>query len=137
MYGVMGNHKVAAQEYKSELDNNTNSVPTMIALGRELLELNDPKGASVYLTQAMKLAPQNADAKFYSANANRGLKNYQGAIALYQEAIRLDQGNPTIYKKMGECFVEMGDTISARAAFKKYLEMEPDAQDRKEFEQYL
>lgn len=137
MYGVMGNHKVAAQEYLSELENNPNSVPTLISLGKELLELGDAKSAIQYLTKAMQFAPTNSEAKFQAANANKVLRNYQGAVALYQEALRLDSGNPLIYKKLGECYRDMGDAINAGAAFRKYLEMEPDAQDRSEFERYL
>jgi tetratricopeptide (TPR) repeat protein len=137
MYANMANHKVAADEYVEELKNNPRSVPTLIALGKALLELGDPKSALTHLAVAMTLQPQNAEAKMFAAVANHRLKNYTGAIALFRAAIQLDAGNPTIYKRMGECYRDMGDLIHAREAFQKYLQMEPDASDKAEVEKYL
>jgi tetratricopeptide (TPR) repeat protein len=65
------------------------------------------------------------------------MKNYAGAIALFQAAIQLDSGNPLLYKRMGECYRDMGDLIQARSSFQKYLQMEPDAADKAEIERYL
>jgi Flp pilus assembly protein TadD len=137
MYSNMGNHKVAAEEYGSELVNNPRSVPTLIALGKALLELEDPKQALTHLAVAMALQPQNGEAKLFAAVANHRLKNYTGAVALFQSAAQLDAGNPVLYKRMGECYRDMGDAANARAAFQKYLQMEPDAIDKAEIQRYL
>ncbi len=137
MYSNMANHKVAAEEYIAELKNNPNSVPTLIALGKALIELGDGKGALTHLAKAMGMQPQNQEAKLHAAVANQKMKNYPGAIALFQTAISLDPGNPLLYKRMGECYRDMGDMISARTAFQKYLQMEPDASDKAEIERYL
>lgn len=137
MYAVMGNYKVSAQEYLAELQNNPLSIVTLIAVGKVFLELEDPKQAMLHLTKAMQISPQSSEAKLYAAVGNQRLKNFAGAIALFQAAIQIDPGNPLIYKKMGECYREMGDVQSAKTAFKKYLEMEPDAQDKREIERML
>lgn len=137
MYSNMGNHKLAAEEYASELSNNELSVPALIALGKAKIELGDPKGALTHLAKAMGLQPGNAEAKLNAAVANHRLKNYAGAIAIFRAAIQLDPGNPVVYKRMGECYRDMGDLIQARAAFQKYLQMEPDAVDKAEIERYL
>lgn len=137
MYSNMGNHKLAVEEYTSELSNNDMSIPALIALGKSKMEIGDPKGALTHLAKAMGLQPANAEAKLNSAIANQRLKNYVGAIALFQAAVQLDSGNPLIYKRMGECYRDMGDLIQARSAFQKYLQMEPDASDKAEIERYL
>lgn len=137
MYSNMGNHKVAAEEFGTELKNNPNSAPTLISLGKALLELGDPKGALTHLAKAMAIQPTNAEAKMFAAVANQRQKNYTGAIALFQAAVQLDAGNPLVYKRMGECYRDMGDLINARKAFQKYLQMEPDATDKAEIERYL
>lgn len=137
MYSNMGNYKLAAEEYSTELNNNDLSVPTLIALGKAKIALGDPKGALTHLAKAMGLQPGNSDAKLNAAIANHRLKNYAGAIALFQAAIQLDSGNPVLYKRMGECYRDMGDLIAARGAFQKYLQMEPDASDKSEIERYL
>jgi tetratricopeptide (TPR) repeat protein len=137
MYTNMGNYKLAAEEYTSELQNNDMAVPALIALGKTKIELGDPKGALTHLAKAMGLQPANAEAKMYAALANHRLKNYSGAVALFQSAIQLDAGNPVLYKRLGECYRDMGDLIAARSAFQKYLQMEPDAVDKSEIERYL
>jgi Flp pilus assembly protein TadD len=109
----------------------------LIALGKTQIALGDPKGALTHLAKAMGLQPANAEAKMNAALANHRLKNYAGAIALFQAAIQIDPGNPLLYKDLGNCYRDMGDLIAARGAFKKYLEMEPDAVDKAEIERYL
>ncbi|MBS1963325.1 MAG: tetratricopeptide repeat protein [Bdellovibrionales bacterium] len=137
MYTNMGNYKLAAEEYGTELANNDLSVPSLIALGKAKIELGDAKGALVPLAKAMGLQPNNSEAKMNAAIANHRMKNYAGAIALFQAAIQLDAGNPILYKRMGECYRDMGDLIAARGAFQKYLQMEPDAADKADIERYL
>lgn len=137
MYTNMGNHKVAAVEYATELKNNPGSATTLVFLGKAYLELGSAKEALTHLVKAMGLQPQNAEAKIFAAVANHRMKNYTGAIALFRAAIQLDAGNPQLYKRMGECFRDMGDVINTRASFQKYLQMEPDASDKAEIERYL
>lgn len=137
LYGVMGNHKAAVEEYTLELKNNPNGVTTMVSLGKELIEVGDARQALTHLSKAMQMAPTSAEPKSQAAYANFILKNYQGAIALYNAALVYDKGNPQIYKRLGMVYRDMGDMPGAKNAFKKYLEMEPDAQDRAEFERFL
>lgn len=137
MYSNMANHKVAAEEYATELKNNPASATALISLGKAYLELGSPKDAVTHLAKAMALQPMNAEAKVFAAVANHRMKNYTGAIALFKAAIQLDAGNPLVYKRMGECYRDMGDIGNARPAFQKYLQMEPDAADKAEIERYL
>ena len=137
LYSIMGNHKAAVEEFKLELVNNTNSVTTMLALGKSLIELGDAQAALVQYNKAAVLAPTMAEPKYQSAFANYLLKNYQGAVALYNSALVYDKANPLIFKRLGMAYRDMGDAVGAKAAFKKYLEMEPDAPDRAEFQRYL
>ncbi len=137
MLEEMGNANVAVAEYNSELKNNPNSVITMVALGRTLLQQGKAKDALAPLQKAMEIAPQDAQAKFWAALTNHKIKNYSGAIALFRSAASLDPGNALIYKRLGECYRDTGDLDNARTAFRKYLDMEPDAQDRSEIEKYL
>jgi tetratricopeptide (TPR) repeat protein len=137
MYSKQGNHKVAAEEYRKELENNPGNPLTMIELGKEMMELGQvtgPGGAQELLNKAMQLAPTSADAKQQAGYAAYLLKNYQAAIALYNAALVYDHANPMIYKRLGVAYRDMGDPASASAAFHKYLEMEPDAPDRAEFQ---
>ncbi len=137
LYVIMGNHKVAAEEFQRELVNNPNNVNTMLALGKEQVELGNAQEALQLFTKAMQLAPKSPEPKAMAAYANYLLKNFASAVALYQAALTLDPGNPLLYKRMGLAYWDMGDPVGARMAFKKYLEMEPDAADRAEFERFM
>jgi|GEM_PF-510226 len=132
LYDYMGNYRVAVSEYVSELKNNPNAIPSLIGAGKAFNALKDSKNALPLLIKAMALAPQSPEAKLQAAIANRHLKNYVGAIALFKGAIALDPGNPIHYKELGICFKLSGDPARAKEAFKKYLQMEPDAADRNE-----
>lgn len=136
LYSLMGNHKAAIQEFKLEQTNNPNSVNTLLALGKEMIEVGAPQDALALFNKAMQLAPRSPEPKHQSAYANYLLKNYAGAVALYQAALALDKGNPMLYKRLGLAYQETGDVTGAAQAFRKYLEMEPDAPDRAQFERY-
>ncbi|MCM2278046.1 MAG: tetratricopeptide repeat protein [Oligoflexia bacterium] len=157
LYARMGNHKAAVVEFRQELCNavgagdneecrdpgkpipevtTPGSVPTLIGMGKVLMELNAPVEALKYYNRAMLLDPRSAEAKHDSGYANYLLKNYAGAIALYQAALAIDKANPLIYKRLGLAYRELGDNASAAQAFRKYLEMEPDAADKAVFEKY-
>ena len=86
---------------------------------------------------AMGLKPQSPESKALAGYANFLNKNYPAAIALFNSALSMDRGNPVLYKRLGLVYRAMGDSMRARTAFRKYLEMEPDAADKEEIRKYL
>jgi len=136
LFSRMGNVARAAEEFKAELANNPNSVPALLAFGKELIEGGRYNDALSQFNKAMQISPSSAEPKHMSGYANYLLKNYHGAVALYHAALTIDPANPMIYKRLGMAHKDLGDQISAAAAFRKYLEMEPDAPDREVYERY-
>ncbi len=136
LYGRMGNRKTAIDEYKLELANNPGNINSLLELGRELTAAGQPADALGFLNKAMQSAPKSVEAKSEAAWAHYQLKNYMGAAALYEAALALDKANPMLYKRLGVAYREAGDLGRATTAFRKYLEMEPDAPDRAEFLRY-
>jgi tetratricopeptide (TPR) repeat protein len=136
LFAMIGNHKAAVDELQTELKNNPDGVSALILLGKEMIQNGAATESLGYFNKAMKIAPRNPEAKAESAFANYLLKNFAGAIALYQAALSLDPANPTLYKRLGMAYQAQGDEGNAAAAFHKYLEMEPDAPDKSEFERY-
>ena len=133
LYAIQGNHKVAAEEYKAENNNNPNNVDNLNEYGNELVELGFPEEALKLYIKAMQLAPESAVAKQNAGWANYKLKHYQAAVTLIQAALNIDKGNPTFYRRLGIVYRDMGDIGSACVSFRKYLQMEPDAPDKGEF----
>ncbi|MGK5083573.1 tetratricopeptide repeat protein [Bdellovibrionota bacterium FG-1] len=147
LLAAQGNHRGAAEEYEKELLNNPNHVTTIICLGKERLELGqllsaktkdgrEVLGAQALFNKAMQLQPSNSEAKHQAGYAAYVLKNFAAAVALYSGALQIDKANPLIYKRLGMAYREMGDGQNAAQAFRKYLEMEPDAPDKAAFERY-
>jgi tetratricopeptide (TPR) repeat protein len=133
LYALQGNHKIAADEFHKELDNNVNNFQALIAYGKELIDLNRAQEALLQFTKAMQLNPKSSEAKQQAGWANLFLKNYQAATSLIKSAIDLDRANPLLYKRLGLVYRDMNDINSACAQFRKYLEMEPDASDKSDF----
>lgn len=133
LYAVQGNHKIATEEFRRELLNNPNDPVALIAYGRELIETQRPQEALTQFTKAMQVAPDSADAKQNAGWASYQLKNYQAAVTLIRAALAIDKANPTLHKRLGIVYRDMGDLMNACAAFRKYLEMEPDAPDKGDF----
>ena len=136
LYSIQGNHVEAVREFKIEHQNNPSSVPTMLMLGKALVETGAVQEAVGIFTKAMQAQPKAAEPKHQAGYANYLLKNYPAAIALYQTALQTDSANPLLYKRLGVAYRDSGDLASAAQAFRKYLEMEPDAPDKAEFERF-
>jgi Tfp pilus assembly protein PilF len=136
LYGMMGNHKLAVEEYRIELQNNPQSIDAMLALGKEYIELGGYNEALGQFNKAMSTAPRTSEPKHWSGYANYLLKNFAGAVALLRAALVIDPGNPIIHKRLGMAYRDLGDPKSAAQEFHTYIQMEPDAPDRAEFEHF-
>ncbi len=133
LFAIEGNHKAAVGELTQELTNNPNVTRTMMALGKEYLELKAPQMALELFSRVMQQEPNNADAKQSAGWANYQLRNFPAAIALLQAAVGMDQANPLLYRRLGIVQRDVGDSQAACEAFRNYLAMEPDAADKEEF----
>jgi tetratricopeptide (TPR) repeat protein len=137
LYLAMNDHRTAFLEYQIELKNNPNNADALLAIGKEYIGQGNYDEALKSLSQAMRVAPGAAEPKHWAGWATFLEKNYLGAVALYQAAIQIDSGNPMIYKRLGSAYKMLGNEQAAGAAFKRYLELAPDAPDRADFERYL
>ncbi|MBL7715866.1 MAG: tetratricopeptide repeat protein [Bdellovibrionales bacterium] len=131
-----GNLKLAVTEFDLELETYPNSAATLLAMGRAKIGLNLAGEGLRFINQAMALQPRDPEAKIAAGWGNYLIKNFAGAAALFEAAATLDPGNSDIFKRMGMAYREMGNREQARKAFRKYLELEPDAPDRAEFQRY-
>lgn len=137
LYGLMGNAKISIDEFQAELQHNPLNILAMMELGKQYLDQKDPTSALKYFGKAMQVNPSASEPKQMAGYANYLLRNFAGAIALYRAALTLDAGNPLIYKRMGMAYADMGDVVNARNSFRKYIEMEPDAPDKAQFQRFL
>ncbi|NDD90774.1 tetratricopeptide repeat protein [bacterium] len=137
IYVKLGNFKNAIREFEQEMKNGNNSTANLVELGKAHLEINEADKALSYFVRAIKDNPGASEPKFQAGRASYVLTRYEAAVAMYQEALRIDAGNPLIYRHLGYAYRAMGDAGAMRWAFSKYLEMEPDASDKAEIQKNL
>lgn len=137
LYKLRGELAVAMDEYKKELELHPLSPDAHVAIGQLYLDQEDGTNALAQLKKAMDLAPLSAEPKHLAGYANYLLRNYEGAAALYQAALNIDQNNPVVYKRLGLTLQRLGRGEEAAAAFRKYLDLDPGAADKAEIERYL
>lgn len=94
------------------------------------------KAASEY-SRASQIQPNNATIQVYLARAHRRAENYQVAETLLARAMKLESGNPEIYKEQGAIFEAKQEFSEARIAYEKYLELSPNAEDKNIIEMRL
>ena len=136
MNAKMGRTKDALGELEQELKLNPRLVKALVDQGNIFLRANDLEDAMKSFVKAMELDPQNANAKIGAGYVNYLKRQFPSAIALLQSALSLDKGNPEIYKKLGFAYRDSGDAAKAMQAFQSYLDLNPDAPDKADFEQY-
>jgi Flp pilus assembly protein TadD len=61
----------------------------------------------------------------------------RGAIARFEEVARLRPNDPEVHKQLGRAWMRAGDVASARRAYRRYLELAPNAPDRTLIEQMI
>jgi tetratricopeptide (TPR) repeat protein len=137
LYKLRGESAVAMDEYKKELELHPLSADAYLAIGQLHLDQEDGTNALTQLKKAMDLAPLAAEPKHLAGYANYLLRNYEGAAALYQAALNIEQNNPLVYKRHGLALQRLGRNEEAKASFRKYLDLDPGAADRSEIERYL
>ena len=59
------------------------------------------------------------------------------ALASYERCAELDPALPDPYRQLGLLYYQQKDTEKARAAFRKYLALKPDASDARRIKEYL
>lgn len=137
LYTLWGNLIRASQEYQREIQNHPNSAVAYLSLGRSYLEMQKFDDALKQFAEAMKNAPKAAEPRYYAGYAQYLLKNFSGAVAMLSSAAQIDQGNPLIYKRLGDAYVATGQMTQAQEAYRRYLSLAPDAPDKAEVEKFL
>jgi tetratricopeptide (TPR) repeat protein len=78
-----------------------------------------------------------ADTYVKLARCYRLSGNFDSAETMLTEAQRLESGNPSIYKEVGALYHSKGSFIKAIAGYRRYLQLNPDAEDKKKIESLI
>ncbi|MCK5137523.1 MAG: tetratricopeptide repeat protein [Bacteroidales bacterium] len=88
---------------------------------------NEPESDFTDLAkQLVELYPEDDEAYYALAFANRIIKDYQGVVEAYKNALEVTDNQAPIYNMMGYAYLDLEQFDEARIAFDKYIELEPD-----------
>ncbi len=97
------------------------------------LEMGNSAAAAGDLKALLKIDPSNSEAIKLSADVNlqEGMKmldgkNFDGAIAAFQEVLKSDPDNPKVKAGLGEAYLERGKFDEARSNIEESLKSDPN-----------
>jgi cytochrome c-type biogenesis protein CcmH/NrfG len=116
---------------KSQLKNNPDDFELLASLGNAHYDIGDPVSAIDYYERALKIRPNNPGIIVDLGAMYRQNDNPDKAVELFRKAIELDPQLPQAYFNLGMVLrMEKQDNKGAAAAWKKYLELDPNSQAR-------
>lgn len=100
------------------------------------------------LDRVLAVTPEDPLAHVYQGDLHRlqsqwapdaGPRNQAAALALasYEKAVELDPALPEPHRQLGFLYYQQKQTARARDAFRKYLDLKPDAADARRIKEYL
>jgi tetratricopeptide (TPR) repeat protein len=139
----MGQRKEAIPAWQAILDIDRSNRSACVSLAYIHAAIGEQQLADQYLQRAVELAPEQAPALYYEMASrlltakNAGPAETDRGIRLLNEAIELSPGFAPCYKRLGLALWKKEDYAGTRAAFEKYLELNPDGDDKEQIEEYL
>lgn len=139
----MGQTPDAIPAYLAILDLDPDNVDAYQSLAVLYAQANDPARSERYLARAVELAPADAPTIYLQmAGGLLGDKNADAAkvdrgVELIRKAIDLAPEAAAPYKTLGLALWKQEDYDGTKAAFQKYLELDPEASDRDQILDYI
>ncbi|MDH7602148.1 MAG: tetratricopeptide repeat protein, partial [Armatimonadota bacterium] len=81
--------------------------------------------ARTYARKAEAMAPNSPGIKLLAARAEKRLKNYQAAVDLIKQALKMAPSWPEAYYALGSTLEESGAKAEAESAYRKLVELQP------------
>jgi len=116
----------AEQEYRAALAENPQDEKCILRLAEIDAEKGDIQNSFEKYTKATELQPSDADAKLGLAKALIDMHQSEKAVAVLEEAVRLDPTNATAHYRLGTLYRGMGraeDSKREIELYKKYKDM--------------
>jgi tetratricopeptide (TPR) repeat protein len=121
----VGDLRAAIGDYVRAADVLPDSAEAQVKAGGMLLLARQFEDAKVRAEKALKIEPQNVDGIILMGNALAGLKNLDGAIGEYQEALALNPAADAASANLGTIQLLRGQKEAAEATFTKAVASAP------------
>lgn len=137
LYREGQNYKSAVEAAEAEIKNNPSFIEAYILAGKAFNQMKEYQKALAQLNKALKAQPTNVGALIQAGFANHMMKTYAAAQTMLERALKEDPGNPEVHKRLGSLYHDLGNREKAKQHFRAYLDLFPDASDRKDMETYI
>ena len=121
----VGDLRAAIGDYVRAADVLAGSLEAQVKAGSMLLLAEKFEDAKVRADNALQIDPKNVDAIILMGNALAGLKDIDGAIAGYQEALTLNPAADAASANLGAIQFMRGQKEAAEATFTRAVESAP------------
>jgi tetratricopeptide (TPR) repeat protein len=131
---LLGNLELALAEVKEEKKNNPNVAESYTLAAEINATKHQYSECATEYSIAMKLRPQGAEIYVKAAQCYRQSGSVEIAEDMLGLAEKRESGYAEIYREQGAIFQIKGDVPAAVRSFQKYLELAPNAPDKRDIE---
>ncbi|MDA8410059.1 MAG: tetratricopeptide repeat protein [Treponema sp.] len=101
-----------------------------ISLGNQQMDSGNYSDAIFAYGKALELDPSNVDVRVDMGTCYRNIGQPQQAITIYKKALQINPRHPNAWRNSGVVYYyDLHDNANALVAFRKYLEVSPQAAD--------
>ena len=124
-------------DVEKDLKANGENDADLTLLGKISVAQGELVEAENYFKKAQKINPRAYEALVGLADISTKRNNFDLALDLYKKAQNIKPEEAIVHKKIGDVFRLLGQGALAVESYKMYLEMNPDASDKRNVESYI
>ncbi len=113
--------------YRAYLTRDPQNEPVMVALGKALLRLNQPRAAGEVLGKAVRLNPRDTDALNYLAVSEAVQGNHRKALEILVKAVAENPDHTLARINLGITHEALGEMAAALADYEEAIRLQPDS----------
>lgn len=127
----------ALAEVQKDMKANGENDADLVLMAQIYVDKNMLVEAENTYKKAQKLNSKNYEALVGLADISTKRNNFDLALDLYKKAMAEKSDEPIIHKKVGDVYRLLGQGTLAMESYKLYLDMYPEAPDKKQIEAYI
>ena len=137
IYFDRNDFKKAVEFYQKELEADPARLVVRALIGDAQMKMEDWNGAIASYMQALDADPDLKQAFSKLGQAYYEKKQYPRSVEWYRKAVTSEPENAEAWRSLGFAMQEISKKKDANTAFKKYLELRPEAEDKKEIDDMI
>jgi tetratricopeptide (TPR) repeat protein len=134
---LSGNIDEAKRKIEQNIKENGETDDDLVFLAEIMVKKDNVIEAENLFKRAQKINGKSYLALVGLADLSTKRNNHDLALDLYKRAIKLRSDDPIVHKKIGDVYRQLGQGALAIESYKMYLEMNPEAPEKTNLENYI